>query len=118
MRISDWSSDVCSSDLKLRQRRVACKLSPRHERPQVHDEGLFALKHHVFVLTPDQEELARIVLPQKGPHTRLIGQNVRVARLQHPEVIEGRQLQASGCGCEQQENERYPAATLVTPIPR
>src|SRR3546814_14496781 len=36
MRISDWSSDVCSSDLELLQRHTECggKLALVHRRPQ------------------------------------------------------------------------------------
>src|SRR3546814_9954482 len=33
MRISDWSSDVCSSDLHGADRREFVKIPPRRERP-------------------------------------------------------------------------------------
>src|SRR3546814_11467876 len=37
MRISDWSSDVCSSDLRARRRRYYALVDPRslHDRAQV-----------------------------------------------------------------------------------
>src|SRR3546814_6714331 len=31
MRISDWSSDVCSSDLSLRQRLLLGRIAPLHD---------------------------------------------------------------------------------------
>src|SRR3546814_2683306 len=34
MRISDWSSDVCSSDLLLLQKVMAVERRPGHRRPQ------------------------------------------------------------------------------------
>src|SRR3546814_4310828 len=37
MRISDWSSDVCSSDLQRRQRRPEFVRRTRREQPHAHD---------------------------------------------------------------------------------
>src|SRR3546814_11939703 len=34
MRISDWSSDVCSSDLNLMRRQAVCAITPGSHAPQ------------------------------------------------------------------------------------
>src|SRR3546814_6643945 len=45
MRISDWSSDVCSSDLRIR----------RDKNPRFYDADAVALKHVVFYPTEDDQ---------------------------------------------------------------
>src|SRR3546814_12504893 len=47
MRISDWSSDVCSSDLVRQTRRLCTHAVGRHEAPPLGGEshGAFAADH-------------------------------------------------------------------------
>src|SRR3546814_16134386 len=45
MRISDWSSDVCSSDLLFEQRlRLPCLESPIHESDRFPDTAIITIK--------------------------------------------------------------------------
>src|SRR3546814_8599687 len=53
MRISDWSSDVCSSDLSLRFERIAT-----HGREHV--GGLFTAHHRDLRVRPGPKEARRI----------------------------------------------------------
>src|SRR3546814_18985398 len=48
MRISDWSSDVCSSDLDAaRGRTVAARIGEQHRRLEAGDEPLVAVRRRV-----------------------------------------------------------------------
>src|SRR3546814_7234958 len=63
MRISDWSSDVCSSDLLQRAGQV--RLAPQQARERL---ALLALRR------PHREECdERLRLPQREPHRLAIG---------------------------------------------
>src|SRR3546814_20263298 len=59
MRISDWSSDVCSSDLIIGKRR------PRIQ-PRRHDHRRGGLDHQ-FLLIVDRGDAQRIALPLPRP---------------------------------------------------
>src|SRR3546814_3448923 len=55
MRISDWSSDVCSSDLgSLRRKMVAFLLSPRHDHSAFHAQCALHPRLIGFALPPRQ----------------------------------------------------------------
>src|SRR3546814_7879781 len=51
MRISDWSSDVCSSDLDHRHRRTEIGwtwLAPSHQRTAINTESKYLMLRHAF----------------------------------------------------------------------
>src|SRR3546814_12860218 len=66
MRISDWSSDVCSSDLSLAQRRIGDRASPQGVRqgdgPSVRadpDEHLVAAPAELHIVAIGEGQLER-----------------------------------------------------------
>src|SRR3546814_18293774 len=52
MRISDWSSDVCSSDLHDRAPEVARSLREESARPSLYDEAIRLLARRGFAIDP------------------------------------------------------------------
>src|SRR3546814_14573172 len=65
MRISDWSSDVCSSDLEIEQQVELC-LAPVGSVPGPRDaqrdgDPFDALRSAVDLVRPDHEQAQRVV---------------------------------------------------------
>src|SRR3546814_6749143 len=60
MRIRDWSSDVCSSDLLLAARRATVLDADALSVFQAGPEVLFNALHDACVLTPHEGEFARL----------------------------------------------------------
>src|SRR3546814_1353259 len=52
MRISDWSSDVCSSDLAKGERRWIGREKPPHEQPRILDDPCRPVFHGPHVASP------------------------------------------------------------------
>src|SRR3546814_12614002 len=67
MRISDWSSDVCSSDLAIRPFRDQRRSSqPQHQRPKI--EGLIIQADHPREIN---EEMKMATTDIRVPHGKL-----------------------------------------------
>src|SRR3546814_7050686 len=67
MRISDWSSDVCSSDLLLARRTAAAPVAPRHRRRQIERRVDRPQKQPTAMLAADQiGVLALPAEPRRG----------------------------------------------------
>src|SRR3546814_8608645 len=60
MRISDWSSDVCSSDLFLRmfRHREAAQITYHHQDVLIHGVGMEQVVLHLPHNTPEYGEVA------------------------------------------------------------
>src|SRR3546814_12815296 len=56
MRISDWSSDVCSSDLHVRQRRLVRDLVDHRHVPFAELDARVAPDPRARVLLPDRDK--------------------------------------------------------------
>src|SRR3546814_7093310 len=59
MRISDWSSDVCSSDLRLEGPRGGAQQFVQHQLPRVPVQPAQPVGHHVGGQDADAELVAR-----------------------------------------------------------
>src|SRR3546814_1449955 len=61
MRISDWSSDVCSSDLRVRVRLLtSTAFLERFHEDQRHDAGKFSTRYRTAKLTVPELGVSRL----------------------------------------------------------
>src|SRR3546814_4186013 len=83
MRISDWSSDVCSSDLKL------AALDDGKARTIQHVAD--AILHHVFQFTGQNPEMDRVALAAYGAELVALGNGLsqRIERGHPKRTLEG-----------------------------
>src|SRR3546814_3735749 len=86
MRISDWSSDVCSSDLSQELRLV-----PRTRSPRLTDQGRPRLLSATLQQAEQRQPGSGVVAPPAGFEVRLLGR-VQLA----PQPVQLTQLVAGG----------------------
>src|SRR3546814_15171047 len=71
MRISDWSSDVCSSDLNAREQSSAPKAETRKNDPSHHDRKDACLASASQLRGVEHREVHARLIPEPGTGGRL-----------------------------------------------
>src|SRR3546814_8173369 len=110
MRISDWSSDVCSSDLRRIDRAQACleeNVVIRHDTNDGHVEGAAI----VVVVAAARVGSRRVEVPFRRPH-QPVGYDLAPLGRDLDLAGEGRQRQRGG---EEHGLDRIPRSEEHTP---
>src|SRR3546814_1832167 len=133
MRISDWSSDVCSSDLPYRKGHArSCRtLAPPSRRSRL--DGLAPLQHDSVVAIPDHPKRKARDEQRRSPHRQLAATSISdkfhlltgskprpaVQAIQHQEALqlvigEGHAIRSEEQTSELQSLMRIPYAVFCS----